>query len=198
MSDDLIGSTPCMDAGGFAFFKEALAKSRCYLEYGCGGSTTYVCKETDVHSVFSVDSSEEWVDKVKRSLSDTRKNLTISHVDIGPIGDWGRPINRDGIMGYWKYMTTPWDYAKYKGLSPDTILVDGRFRVASFLYSLLSARNGSTLLFDDYIDRPQYHVVEQFCEVHAMRGRMAVFYRSNQFSYTELTKKIAQYSIVPD
>jgi len=76
------------------------------------------------------------------------------------------------------------------------VSVDGRFRVASFLFSLLSARTGTTILFDDYMDRPNYFVVEEFCKLKEARGRMGVFTTSNQYSVTALCEKVAQYSIL--
>lgn len=42
-------------------------------------------------------------------------------------------------------------------------MIDGRFRVACFLYSLLCAETGTVILFDDYSLRFRYHLVEDFC-----------------------------------
>ena len=60
-------------------------------------------------------------------------------------------------------------------LKADVILIDGRFRVASFLFSLINAKEGSIIIFDDYMNRPHYHVVEEVLEVYENFGRQAVF-----------------------
>ena len=57
----------------------------------------------------------------------------------------------------------------------DVILIDGRFRVACFLFSLINAKEGSILILDDYVNRSHYHVVEEVLEVHKYCGRQAVF-----------------------
>ena len=60
-------------------------------------------------------------------------------------------------------------------LKADVVLIDGRFRVASFLFSLMKAKEGSVIIFDDFMNRPHYHVVEEVLEVHENFGRQAVF-----------------------
>ncbi len=47
----------------------------------------------------------------------------------------------------------------------DVVLIDGRFPVACCLkcYDILS--DDSVILFDDFLNRPQYHVVLDFFEI---------------------------------
>lgn len=193
---DILSPTPSMDEGGLTCFKEALARSRCYLEYGCGGSTVYACNVAQVKVVIAADSDKRWLEKTKASFNSANTKLLLGHCDIGEVGDWGVPKSTDQVHNFWKYMATPWQIAKQYNHVPDTVLIDGRFRIASFLFSLLSARVGTTILFDDYMDRPQYFVVEEFCKLKETRGRMGVFTTSNQYSVTAICEKIAQYSIL--
>jgi hypothetical protein len=111
------------------------------------------------------------------------------------VGAWGKPKNKDKIDNFWMYMVKPWHIAKANDLVPDTILIDGRFRVASFLFSLVSAQSGATILFDDYVNRPYYHVVEQFCELQDKVGRMGAFSVQKNFPVPEICEKIAEHSI---
>ena len=37
------------------------------------------------------------------------------------------------------------------------------------------SKHGTVILFDDYFDRPQYHVVEKYFDVVNRAGRMAEF-----------------------
>lgn len=195
---DNIRLTPSMDPEGLSFFKDAISRCNCLLEYGCGGSTSYAVNYGKLSSIISVDMSKEWVDKVNLSLSNMNTQLFLEHCDLGPIGEWGRPINRDKSQDFWRYMVTPWRIAREKKLTPDTVLIDGRFRVAAFLYSLLSARIGSLIMFDDYLDRPPYFIVENFCDLKEKHGRMGVFIVDKNYSLQSIVSAIAEYSTVID
>ena len=191
----LIKALPSMDGEGLAFYKKLLPTSSCYLEYGGGASTVYAATVAKVPVIISVESDKEWCEKIKASLVGVDSEVIIEHCDIGSVGDWGKPKNRDKVNDYWQYMSMPWHTASNKSLIPDTILIDGRFRVASFLFSLISARVGSTILFDDYLDRPHYFIVEDFCSLQQKAGRMGVFTVTKNFCIQTICEKIAQYSI---
>ena len=195
MADD-ISLFPSMDSEGLSFFKDAISHSNCFLEYGCGGSTSYAVNFGKLSAVISVDTSKEWVDKVHKSLSHMNTQLLLEHCDLGPIGEWGRPINKDRSGDFWRYMVTPWRVARESRLTPDTVLIDGRFRVAAFLYSLLSARVGTLIMFDDYLNRPHYFVVENFCRLKEKHGRMGVFIVENNYSLPDIVSAIAEYATV--
>jgi hypothetical protein len=157
---------PIMEDEGLALLERCLASTRVYLEYGAGGSTLLAARHAQ--AVHTVDSSQEWIATVRKQVG---PHVALYHCDIGPVGDWGRPTDFSGVLRYHQYATAPWTADP----DPDLILIDGRFRVASFLYSLFRARPGTTILFDDYANRPGYHVVERFCAPLEWHGRMALF-----------------------
>lgn len=187
-----MSSQPHMDPEGLAYFKEAVSYSSCYLEYGCGGSTIYACNETKIQNVISIDSDAAWIQKVREETNGT-VNLYLDHVDLGEVGAWGTPINIARYGDFWKYSVAPWKKAAELNNVPDTVLIDGRFRVACFLYSLLSARVGTTIIFDDYFDRPHYFVAEKYCAVEPRVGRVGVFKVSKQFKVSDLVADYAKY-----
>ena len=76
-------------------------------------------------------------------------------------------------------------------LKPDVILIDGRFRVASFLFSLMNAKEDSVIIFDDYMNRPHYHVVEEILEVYEYFGRQVIFKVPKVFNI-QLAKELLQ------
>jgi hypothetical protein len=193
---DAVALNPLMDASGLLFFKESLVSANCFLEYGCGGSTAYAVNQAKVKAVISVDTSLEWVEKVAQSLANSESRLLLKHCDVGPVVDWGAPLNRDRSQHFWRYMVTPWNTAKEHNLVPDLVLIDGRFRVASFLYSLLCARVGTTIMFDDYLDRPHYFVVERFCRLKEKHGRMGVFQVQQHYAVPDIVSAIAEYATV--
>ena len=63
---------------------------------------------------------------------------------------------------------------------PDTVLIDGRFRVCCFLTSIKYANENTKIIFDDYNNRPYYHVVEKFIKKEQTCGRQALFIVENK------------------
>lgn len=130
-----------------------------------------------VKSVFSVESDKAFLNAVSNKFRSSFSGLTLHDVwiDIGPTGDWGYPIDRSKIYRYPNYSQSVWRRLSKESVKPDVILIDGRFRVACFLISLIKAKVGTSILFDDYFNRPGYHVVEKHAAVSARHGRMAEF-----------------------
>jgi hypothetical protein len=186
---------PSMDELGLFYFKEAVNNSKCYLEYGSGGSTIFAANVAKVPSIISVESDKKWNENVKSSVDNSISRLYIEHCDIGDVIEWGYPMNKNKVDTFWQYSFKPWDTANKNSLIPDTVLIDGRFRVCSFLTSLLCSQVGTRLLFDDYFDRPHYFVVEEICQLHERHGRMAVFISNKNYSYINLSRMIAKYSV---
>jgi hypothetical protein len=84
--------TPRMSDDECRLFKSILTCSMRYLEFGCGGST-YVAASLVQKAIISIDSSSEWLDKVRQvcELRDGLIRPTLVHVDIGPTIEWGQP-----------------------------------------------------------------------------------------------------------
>jgi hypothetical protein len=190
--------TPHMEPDSLALFKELVQGVHCYLEYGSGGSTVHAAKIAQANNIISVESDRAWIEKVRGSIGKASSNLYLEHCDIGETTGWGNPKDRQKVNDFWKYAAIPWQIARRMHLVPNLILIDGRFRVASFLTSLLSARAGTPILFDDYFDRPRYFVAESFCPVESRRGRMAVFNAARNFSSAEICERISEYSVLSD
>ncbi|MCA8411568.1 class I SAM-dependent methyltransferase [Burkholderia multivorans] len=192
-----IPQTPLMDDEGLATFKMHLNGTRTYLEYGCGGSTVLAAK-AGVKHIFGVDTARDWIEAVRENTKGFDAQINLSHCDVGELKDWGFPVDDSRVKDFHRYAVLPWEAAEKAGRVPDLVLIDGRFRVASFLYSLLSAPPGMTILFDDYTNRPQYHVVEQFCKRTESCGRMGVFEVSDGYRLTHLARTLSRYSIVAE
>ena len=63
---------------------------------------------------------------------------------------------------------------------PDTVLIDGRFRVCCFLTAIKYANENTKIIFDDYNNRPYYHVIEKFIKKEQTCGRQALFIVKNK------------------
>lgn len=145
------------------------------LEYGSGGSTV-LGSEWPGKLVFSVESDHAWAIRLQHEID--LRNLPspalVYHVDIGPTGNWGRPLGPEAWTRFHRYPLAIWDEPFFR--QPDVVLIDGRFRPACLMAVLLRTQKPVTVLFDDYTERPAYHSVEAFLKPSEMVGRMAVFH----------------------
>jgi len=171
-----VPDAPTMPADGARRLEELLRGSRCYLEYGAGGSTVKAC-DVGVPVVLSVESDRDWLEALGRKIARRRSasQLIPLHIDLGPVKDWGFPVSEAHWKNYSNYPLLAWEECIRRGLKPDLVLVDGRFRVACFMATLLFAQPGCRILFDDYGDRPDCTAVERFVQPSAMIGRVAEF-----------------------
>ena len=158
--------------GDDSLFKEVIRETQVYGEYGCGLSTEWVAQNTDC-DVISVDTSKQWVDKV---LSKTTRKVNLSYIDVGPVGGWGTPLTMSKAENFIKYAENIWQQDE----SPDTVLIDGRFRVCCFLVSLKYCKVNTKIIFDDYTTRPQYHYIEKYAKPIKTFGRQALFIISSK------------------
>jgi hypothetical protein len=126
-------------------------------------------------AVFSVESDRDWVGMMQSWFrhEPPRGTVHLHHVDIGPTKEWGYPQDTSRLLHYIDYPMSVWQRGDL--VHPDVVLIDGRFRVACFLATLMHIRRPTTILFDDYTDRPHYHVVEELLAPSKTVGRMAVF-----------------------
>jgi hypothetical protein len=175
-----VPATPGFDTESAAYFRSQLGSTRHYLEFGCGASTILASKM--VNNLVSVESDPALLAQVRRQLphDDSPRAVTkLIHANIGWTDRWGMPAFRRPtprrVRKWERYAKAPWRYFRSLGREPDLILVNGRFRVACILQSLLSLSPAShcQILCDDYVERTHYHAVELFADLTVV-GRMAV------------------------
>lgn len=171
------GTAPLMPREIIAFLEERLATCRCYLEYGAGGSTR-IAASLGVPHVFSVESDAAWAEAVRREVSHAPRGgfVKVRTVDIGATGRFGYPVGRESVETWPDYPIAIWRDIEEQNVTPDVVLIDGRFRVACFLVSLLKCRPGTLVLFDDYVGREKrYGLVEELLKPVDIKDRMALF-----------------------
>lgn len=161
-----------------------LPKSEAYLTYGAL-DTSVIAIAAGVTSVVAADSNPVLLKAVAERVAAEGKTAEQVffpvHADIGKTKSLGYPADNSGWQSYSTYAIKPWDLCGAKGVSPDLVLIDARFRVSCFLVSLMMARPGTIVLFDDYLDRPQYHIVEKLLKPVEVHGRMAKFIVPDEF-----------------
>ena len=153
------------------------------LEYGSGGSSLLALKSNARNHLYSCETDSLWMSRLGTFM--TQEGLSERfhpiHCDVGPTKEWGYPDDSvEGLsharatqfmMAAW----TPWKIFKKQAIKPDFILIDGRWRVPSFLAAMTQCEQPTMVLFDDYLERKNYHVVEQLCRPVKMLRRAALF-----------------------
>ena len=169
--------------------RTAYAEANSVLEYGSGGSTV-LGAELGVPHLFSVESDKGWSDRLGKALDKDFPDHTcrMHYADIGPTKEWGRPDGNSGFARYHGYAMSVWDREDF--VPPDVVLIDGRFRVACFLTTLMRCQGKVTVLFDDYRGRPEYHWIEALTAPVDFVDRMAVFKVERTSIPDELVTKV--------
>ena len=174
--------------GDDGLFKKLILDAKIYFEYGCGKSTEYTYKNSKA-SIFSVDTSKEWAFKILNlSKGSSNDRLSVKWIDVGDVGDWGYPISFEKSHNFINYANWFWNFR----LKPDLVLIDGRFRILCFLTSIKFASIGTKIIFDDYTNRPFYHVVERFLKIKSTCGRQALF------EVDERSKKLVDENVISE
>ncbi|MEL6362221.1 MAG: hypothetical protein AAFR21_14170 [Pseudomonadota bacterium] len=149
-------------------------KAKVILEYGSGGSTLMAVNMPG-KLVFSVESDKKWARNLEQEIhSEPRQSHAIFYpVYIGATGKWGRPQDTRSWHRFHRYPMAIWDEPFFR--HPDVVLIDGRFRPACFAAVCMRIQRPVTVLFDDYVERVKYHVVEKLVAPEEIVGRVARF-----------------------
>jgi hypothetical protein len=188
---------PSMTEAGLRHFRSVLAESKCYAEYGSGGSTRLAAK-MGIPQIYSVESDVAFARAVKSYVRrDNKANSKFELVvpPVGETGSFGYPTGTKHCSKWWRYPVEIWNVMDAAGATPDLVLVDGRFRVASFLVSLLRSQPGTRILFDDFGNRlDKYGVVERVVKPSSMHERLAHFDVPSQFDVRLAAMLLIEYS----
>tara|TARA_Y100000389_G_scaffold196132_1_gene228545 strand:- start:2216 stop:2821 length:606 start_codon:yes stop_codon:yes gene_type:complete len=145
---------PLFKKNDINLFKKYINQSKVYFEYGCGGSTYLASLCDNIQKIYTVESDIEWLNKVKFNIN-IKKDITYiyNEMDTKP--------NTYGIPGKNATDIQKIEYSnKFIRTLPnnvDTILIDGRFRVACVLKLYPYINEDTIIIFDDFLDRSYYH-----------------------------------------
>jgi len=149
---------PWMAEGERELFATHIKKTDFLLEFGCGGSTV-LAAQLGTRKIISVESDRKWLAKISRDPAVKLVDFMGFHVDIGPTGAWGYPKTRRYVDRWANYPLAVWKVLPEK---PDTVFIDGRFRVACCLQALLHGRPDTKIIIHDFWNRDQYHVLLKY------------------------------------
>jgi hypothetical protein len=159
-----------------AVIERYLRKSKNFLEFGSGYSTVLASKNVS-EAIVSVETDLAYIAALRMQVSSGSNRLpsiNFIHADIGPVEAWGTPSDDKNQQKWTNYQTMVLNYVHKNNWKPDLTLIDGHFRVATFMSIYLNFP-GSTIIFDDYVDRPEYHVIEKVLRPSKTFGRVTVF-----------------------
>lgn len=184
---------PSMPEAEAAHLIDAYQRGQVLLEYGSGASTK-LASQMFGKLVMSVESDRQWARNLRREIDEgqPKSPVIVYHVDIGATGPWGRPIDESGWKRYHCYPNAIWDEPFFR--HPDIVLIDGRFRPACLITTMLHVTRPVTVLFDDYIGRPRYGLIERIVSPTRLIGRMAEFHvQPNQLRSQDIGFAIASF-----
>jgi hypothetical protein len=178
-----------MTADEQAALESALKISLFFLEFGCGGSTQ-VARSVSKGRIVSVETDEAWVQKVRECVP-LQEGDSILHADIGPVKGYGHPKD---LLQQAHLFPNYWNVFKILNDTPDLILIDGRFRVATCLRCAVRCPT-ARILFHDFTIRPEYNVVLNFMTIVNTTHALVELKLKDSFDKDALQQTITKYSI---
>jgi hypothetical protein len=191
-----LGYSFLMTVGEKKLFDKHINDSRNYLEFGMGGSTFHVLLHSKA-TIYSVDSSSDWINAMReyslvRNME--KKRLSLFYVDTGPsVRGWGYPDAGNAKELFPKYSAGIFSQIDKKVI--DTVLVDGRFRVACTLQTILNCNGNERLkiMIHDFWDRKEYHIVLKYLDEIGRADRLGVFTIKKQIDLNAIEADYEQY-----
>lgn len=180
-------------------FKKYIHHAKIYLEFGSGGSTIAALKFSE-GQIYSVESSNEWIKTLRQkneiiNNSEKSRRLNLIHADIGNVGMFGTPIvsenetNLERFLNYSQKIFSEYSKVKFA----DVILIDGRFRVACCLSTLLETNEDAVIILHDYWNRPGYHVIKNYVDIIDGVDTIMVCKKKQNISNDEIVREYEKY-----
>ncbi len=167
-----------------------------YLEFGSGGSTYLSLLNSDAY-VVSVESDQSWLNYMREwnfIKKNEGKRLVLYYANIGETKEMGYPLyesNKELFPDYSKKVFA--DYPK----KYDVVLIDGRFRVACALQTILNSDDNVTILWHDFPERPYYHEILKFLNIEKTVDRMVVLKKKKNLNKKAVEKLYEKYKYDP-
>lgn len=169
-----------------------LQNAKNYLEFGSGGST-YIALLNSKANVVSVESDPNWLNYMRKwrfIRQNEGKRLTFYYSNIGKIAGSGYPESGEGQIVYPDYSKKVF---KYYPRDYDVVLIDGRFRLACALQTLLHTRQDVIILWHDFPYRPYYHEILDFVNVLEAIDTMVVLTKKPDFDKEKVKNLYEKY-----
>lgn len=173
-------------------FLKTISKSKIYLEWGSGGSTYHAAQQNSIGTIYSVESSLPWLNKMKKVVKSSK--IKWCHVNIGEtrIDGLGYPIKgKEKIEKYFQYSSAPFNTKHINYKEVDTILIDGRFRAACGLKTIEHLyKSNVKVMVHDFFDKrlDHYGVLLKYFNVVDKSDTLGVFTIKDEVNFEEVKK----------
>lgn len=155
---------PCLAENDKIMFYALLDKATVYFEYGIGGSTYQANNRSNILKIYSVESDKLWLDRLLSMVKSSKVEFLYNEMDTRP-NTWGNPGQNSTPTQRMNYSNQLRNLRKSEQDKIDLVLIDGRFRVACCLKCFDVIRSDCLIAFDDFLNRPNYHVVLNYYDV---------------------------------
>lgn len=187
-----------MTAGERQMLHSYIDNATHYLEFGAGASTVYASNAENVKRIDSVESSGEYINAhlagepaVREALQGGR--LTFYKIDIGETVKWGYPKDNSKRNLWGNYSSEVFRSNK----DYDLVLIDGRFRVACALNTVLHTPADCVIIIHDFWNRPEYHCLLKYLNVKEQVDTLGVFTKKRNISTARMKSLIKKYQFRP-
>lgn len=183
-----------------AIFEQTIQDATYYLEFGMGGSTLCALQKSRAN-IYSVESDPVWINQMRKYLIVKRlenKRLTLHHGDIGPVREWGNPRSDNTKALFSNYSSTI--FKRVDATKLDVVLIDGRFRVACALNTILKCSGNPYLkiMIHDFWGREIYHPVLSYLDVVTRVDTLGVFSIKKDVDLVAVEADYQVYQFNPD
>lgn len=190
---------PHLSNNDLKMFYKYLNRTTNYFEYGSGGSTYQASIRTNIQKIYSVESDRDWHLKLKNIFKNKNNiHFIYNEMDTKP-NTWGNPGPKSNEIQWINYSTHITLLDEESKRQIDMVMIDGRFRVACCLKCFSIINNDCLIAFDDFLNRPKYHIVLHFYDIveKTSDNRMVILKKKKDVEFVpdELIKK---YELIKD
>lgn len=164
-----------------------------YLEFGSGGSTFLVLLNTAIKNITSIESDPNWISYLEKwdfiINKEKEERLKFKYINIGKVGFLGIPKDPEAKNLYPSYSNEIFKEEK----NFDFVFIDGRFRVACALQTILNCNKNTTILIHDFNNREEYHCILKYLDILDTMDTMAIFKIKENINTQEILKDYETY-----
>jgi len=178
------------------FFKLILEKSKKYLEFGMGGSTLLAFNTLSIKKIVSIEHNFVWFKKISKfnGVKNEEKNrIFLEYIDLGKLYK-NKPLKKN-IKKFSNYSNLI--FQKYEN-DYDLVFIDGIFRVACVLQTILNCKNDIKILIHDINYVIKYHIIYKYLEVIYSIDTMVLFCIKKYIDIKEVKKDYEIYKNRPE
>jgi|LakMenEpi03Aug12_release.lakeMendotaPanAssembly.Ray.scaffolds.fasta_scaffold42797_2 hypothetical protein len=184
--------TPELSLNKIEFITQNTKSQGCILEFGSGGSTL----EFQRRGFFltSVETDRLFARRLNKIAYKRFGVNPVTFCSIGLTGSYGYPLSGlklrkhklSKFIEYTKFGTAEGGY--------DTVIIDGRFRVASFLSHLIfSPKPPRLICIDDYKDRVEYLELSKIIEFDGEIDGLFYYFVKNEMNSKDAMELYSRY-----